>query len=339
MIHHRRQSRSGNPMSVTACLPVARARSRRPAIPTGSSSAIGHPVTWIGALISCLDRRLNRATESDRRRRLYGVLALVAIVGLPARHRRQPRARCFARLSRRACRAGDRRQHAAGAAEPRRACQGGRRGAGNGRARRLAARPSRRSSAAIPNSSTRPASARAAIESLAENFSDGIVAPAFWLALGGLAGGVAYKAVNTADSMIGHRTPTPPGLRLGGGALRRSRQPAGLAADGAAAGRRGRARSPGADAGGCLAGRPARRRQAPLAQCRLAGSGDGRRARPRAGRPARLWRRDGRGRLHGRRRPPRRDRRRHQAGAAAVLAGRHAADRRCSASALLFAVL
>lgn len=49
--------------------------------------------------------------------------------------------------------------------------------------------------------------ARAAIESLAENFSDGVVAPAFWLALGGLPGGALYKAVNTADSMIGHRSP------------------------------------------------------------------------------------------------------------------------------------
>ena len=48
---------------------------------------------------------------------------------------------------------------------------------------------------------------RAAIESLAENFSDGVVAPAFWLAVGGLPGIAIYKAVNTADSMIGHRTP------------------------------------------------------------------------------------------------------------------------------------
>jgi adenosylcobinamide-phosphate synthase len=48
---------------------------------------------------------------------------------------------------------------------------------------------------------------RAAIESLAENFSDGIVAPAFWLGLGGLPGAALYKAANTADSMIGHRTP------------------------------------------------------------------------------------------------------------------------------------
>ena len=49
--------------------------------------------------------------------------------------------------------------------------------------------------------------ARAAIESLAENFSDGVVAPAFWYAVAGLPGLLAYKALNTADSMIGHRSP------------------------------------------------------------------------------------------------------------------------------------
>jgi adenosylcobinamide-phosphate synthase len=49
--------------------------------------------------------------------------------------------------------------------------------------------------------------ARAAIESAAENLSDGVVAPAFWFALLGLPGLLIYKAVNTADSMIGHRTP------------------------------------------------------------------------------------------------------------------------------------
>lgn len=49
--------------------------------------------------------------------------------------------------------------------------------------------------------------ARAAIESLAENFADGVVAPAFWYLLFGLPGLFAYKAVNTMDSMIGYRTP------------------------------------------------------------------------------------------------------------------------------------
>ena len=45
-----------------------------------------------------------------------------------------------------------------------------------------------------------------AIESLAENASDGIIAPVFWGALFGLPGIIGYKAINTLDSMIGHRT-------------------------------------------------------------------------------------------------------------------------------------
>jgi adenosylcobinamide-phosphate synthase len=49
--------------------------------------------------------------------------------------------------------------------------------------------------------------AGAALESLAESFNDGIVAPAFWLLVGGLPGLFAYKALNTADSLIGHREP------------------------------------------------------------------------------------------------------------------------------------
>ena len=56
-----------------------------------------------------------------------------------------------------------------------------------------------------PESLDAPGVARAAIESLAENFSDGVVAPAFWFVVFGLPGLAAYKAVNTLDSMIGHR--------------------------------------------------------------------------------------------------------------------------------------
>lgn len=48
--------------------------------------------------------------------------------------------------------------------------------------------------------------ARAAVESAAENFSDGVVAPVFWFAVFGLGGLAAYKALNTLDSMIGHRS-------------------------------------------------------------------------------------------------------------------------------------
>jgi len=52
-----------------------------------------------------------------------------------------------------------------------------------------------------------PAISRAAIESAAENLSDGVIAPAFWFLLLGLPGLMLYKITNTADSMIGHRTP------------------------------------------------------------------------------------------------------------------------------------
>ena len=54
---------------------------------------------------------------------------------------------------------------------------------------------------------TRPDVARAAIESAAENLSDGVIAPAFWFLVGGLPAMMIYKIINTADSMVGHRTP------------------------------------------------------------------------------------------------------------------------------------
>ncbi len=57
-----------------------------------------------------------------------------------------------------------------------------------------------------PQTLDEPGICRAAIESGAENFSDGVVAPAFWFVVGGLPGLLIYKAVNTANSMIGHRT-------------------------------------------------------------------------------------------------------------------------------------
>jgi adenosylcobinamide-phosphate synthase len=52
-----------------------------------------------------------------------------------------------------------------------------------------------------------PDVARAAIESAAENLSDGVIAPAFWYLVGGLPGLLVYKMANTADSMVGHLTP------------------------------------------------------------------------------------------------------------------------------------
>ena len=155
--------------------------------------------------------------------------------------------------------------------------------------------------------------ARAAIESLAENFSDGVVAPILWTALGGLVGGALYKAINTADSMIGHRDER---YKAFGWAAARLDDLVNLPASRLAAlwlilGRRAHPRRLGAERG---ARNMARRVASSLAQRRLARSGDGRRARPQARRTARLWRDAGRRRVHGER-PTRGRRRRHSAGA------------------------
>ncbi len=166
---------------------------------------IGHPVTWIGRLISCLDRWLNRATDSDRLRRLYGVIALLVIVAVPAGLAYGLEtllllhpigffvlvvlgSTLFSQLSL--------TDHVGAVADA--LDQGGLQAGREAVSKIVGRDPEQLDGAAI---------SRAAIESLAENFSDGIVAPAFWFGVGGFAGGVAYKAVNTADSMIGHRTP------------------------------------------------------------------------------------------------------------------------------------
>lgn len=57
-----------------------------------------------------------------------------------------------------------------------------------------------------PNTLDQAGVCRAAIESLSENFADGVVAPVFWYAVAGLPGLLAYKMLNTADSMIGHKS-------------------------------------------------------------------------------------------------------------------------------------
>ncbi len=80
-----------------------------------------------------------------------------------------------------------------------------------GDALRLSLGDGRRSVAMIVGRDTRdmdgPAVARSAIESAAENLSDGVIAPIFWFAIAGLPGLLIYKITNTADSMIGYRTP------------------------------------------------------------------------------------------------------------------------------------
>ncbi len=166
--------------------------------------AIGHPVGWIGRLISVLERALNRERWGDATRRLGGVATLVLVlavtvaVALAIEAILHPLPAGFLWVGLAASSLIAQRslhEHVAAVAT---ALEAGGLEAGRAAVGRIVGRDT----AVLDEAGV----SRAAIESLAENFSDGIVAPVFWLGVGGLAGGAAYKAVNTADSMIGHRT-------------------------------------------------------------------------------------------------------------------------------------
>ena len=155
-----------------------------------------HPAVLMGRAVAWLDRRLNRGAA----RRAKGALALAALAGgawtagaaveaIPAGP--LPEALAAAVLLAQRSLA----EHVgAVAAALRRSLRDGRVAVALIVGRDVAAMDE-------------PAVARAAIESAAENLSDGVVAPALWFAMAGLPGMALYKAVNTADSMIGHRTP------------------------------------------------------------------------------------------------------------------------------------
>jgi adenosylcobinamide-phosphate synthase len=166
--------------------------------------AIGHPVTWMGALLNLLERELNRSDASANRQRLLGAASLLALLAACAA------AALLIIQSERVGLVGDGLvilvassllaqrslyQHVRDVADALESC-----GLVAGRAAvsRIVGRN--------PDYLDESGVARAAIESLAENFSDGVVAPTFWLAIAGLVGATLYKGANTADSMIGHRT-------------------------------------------------------------------------------------------------------------------------------------
>ena len=165
---------------------------------------IGHPVTWIGRLVSLLDRSWNRSVNAPPMRRIAGVAAALLVIGLcvgigwivqalvPAGWSGAVSLGILAwpMVALRSL-----YDHVAAVAHPLQS--------GDIDAARLAvAQIVGRDPATLDEAGI----ARAAIESLAENASDGIVAPVFWGALFGLPGIVGYKAVNTLDSMIGHRS-------------------------------------------------------------------------------------------------------------------------------------
>ena len=160
---------------------------------------IGHPVMWMGALLSRLDRRLNQGPH----RKAKGVLALVLLLTATLL---ASGALVFV------CRLipgwGLLLEAVLGASllaqkslfdAVKRVATGLRTSLTEGRAAvsHIVGRD--------PDQLDEAGVARAAIESLAESISDGVVAPLFWLIIGGVPGIALYKAVNTADSMIGHK--------------------------------------------------------------------------------------------------------------------------------------
>lgn len=166
---------------------------------------IGHPVTWIGALISKLDRDLNRDDESRAARKASGVLALIVLVAIPAGLAWIIQITLasawlgnFALVLIASTMLASRSLY-----DHVRDVALALRNEGLDAGRTMVGRIVGRN----PETLDEHGVARAAIESLAENASDGITAPVVWFALLGLPGLAAYKAINTADSMIGHRTP------------------------------------------------------------------------------------------------------------------------------------
>jgi adenosylcobinamide-phosphate synthase len=165
---------------------------------------IGHPVTWLGALINVLDARYNRDADAAALRRAAGFAAALLVIAVAAGFGWALQAEFSTGWSRvvivgimswplvalRSL-----RDHVAAVALPLQA--GDIAGARIAVAQIVGRDPAILDEAGI---------ARAAIESLAENASDGIVAPVFWGALFGLPGIIGYKAINTLDSVIGHRT-------------------------------------------------------------------------------------------------------------------------------------
>lgn len=164
---------------------------------------IRHPVVWLGAMIDGLDRTLNRPALGQALRYVLGMMATLAAVAFAACAGAAVPALlpssaagfwAEAAIASSLICSRSLYVHIAAVSGPLAAddLTG---------ARAALAHVVGRETAELPSEGV----TRAALESLAENTSDGVVAPLFWGVVFGLPGLAAYKAVNTLDSMIGHR--------------------------------------------------------------------------------------------------------------------------------------
>lgn len=171
--------------------------------PKGLFKTFGHPVQWMGALISWLDAKLNTKPDDEIEGLMRGGLALVLIVAATAfpAYMLQDFLGDFtggwiinAVIATAFIAQKSMRYHVVEVEH----------------ALSSSIAEGRTSVTKIVGRNTKNLDesdvTKAALESLAENTADGIVAPVFWYALLGLPGLVAYKAINTADSMIGHKS-------------------------------------------------------------------------------------------------------------------------------------
>ena len=164
---------------------------------------MGHPVTWIGRLIAAMESGFNTGHDILQRRRA-GMIATLIVVGVSAGVALAVQSMLpggWPGLILTAILAwpflATRSLHDHVAAVVLRLATGDLSGARQAVSAIVGRDPAQLDQAGV---------ARAAMESLAENTSDGVVAPLFWGLVFGLPGLVAYKAINTLDSMIGHRT-------------------------------------------------------------------------------------------------------------------------------------
>ncbi|XSG82187.1 MAG: adenosylcobinamide-phosphate synthase CbiB [Methyloligella sp. ZOD6] len=174
--------------------------------PSWLFARIGHPVSWIGRLITWCERRWNGPEQSPQARRRKGITTLVLCLGVTlgvslalvsAVYWLLPFPVAIAVLALFASSLiaqNSLDDHVAAVAA---ALESGSLEAAREAISRIVGRD--------PHALDEAAIARAAIESLAENFSDGVTAPTVWMVIGGLPGAALYKTINTADSMIGHR--------------------------------------------------------------------------------------------------------------------------------------
>ncbi|WP_333587315.1 adenosylcobinamide-phosphate synthase CbiB [Phenylobacterium sp.] len=164
-----------------------------------------HPVAWIGGLIGGLEGRLNSPRFGEAARRVLGVLTLLIVVGLAvaAGMAVEALARVLPGGVLLIVLAGALGLAARSLWDHVQAVAARLQAADLAGAREAVGRIVGRDTADL----TPDEVAAAALESLAESLSDGVVAPLFWFLVAGLPGLFAYKAINTADSMIGHREP------------------------------------------------------------------------------------------------------------------------------------